>query len=155
MTDVLALLAPWELSPPTVAACGGAIALYLRGWARGARPALWRSAAFLGGVALMYVVMQTRFDYYAQYLFFAHRGQHLILHHLAPFLIALAAPGAVLAAGLPGRLRSTLSAPARPLRAVYRGLQNPWVAGTLFVGLIAFWLIPAIHFDAMLSRRLY
>jgi putative membrane protein len=41
------------------------------------------------------------------------------------------------------------------VRTVYRVVQNAFVAPVLFVGLIAFWLTPAVHFDAMLSGRLY
>ncbi len=108
-------------------------------------------------MALFYAVTQTHFDYYSQYLFFAHRGQHLVLHHLAPFLVALSAPGPVLAAALPDcRISGSAHRHAKGFVAkLYRGFQNPWLAGTLFVGLIAFWLIPGVHFDAMLSRRLY
>jgi putative membrane protein len=150
------LLLPWEISPLTLFVCGGALLLYLVGLRRGAAPGFWRGAAFVTGVGLIYGVTQTHFDYYAQYLFFAHRGQHMVLHHLGPFLIALSAPGAVLATAFPARLRPLLrSRLASPLRRLYRVLQQPWLAGALFVGLIGFWLIPAVHFDAMLSRRLY
>lgn len=161
MDRIAEMLLPWEVSPLTIAVCGGIALLYLIGLRRGSSPGPWRIAGFFTGVALMYVVMQTRFDYYAQYLFFAHRGQHVVLHHLAPFLIALSAPGAVLAAALPKRLHPIPADAAagrwvrQAARDVYRTLQNPWVAGVLFVGLIVFWLIPAVHFDAMLSRRLY
>ncbi len=53
------------------------------------RPGPGRIVTFTLGVMLCYAVMQTRFDYYSQYMFFVHRGQHLILHHLGPILIAL------------------------------------------------------------------
>ncbi|WP_407352654.1 cytochrome c oxidase assembly protein [Luteimonas sp. R10] len=151
------LLLPWEASPLTLAACGGAMLLYALGLARGAAPAPWRIAAFVAGIGLMYLVMQTRLDYYARYLFFAHRGQHLVLHHLAPFLIAASAPAAVLAAAVPAWRSVDARAPrlARTLRRGYRLLQTPWLAATLFVGLIAFWLIPPVHFAAMLDQRLY
>lgn len=155
VTAMVELLRPWDASPLIAIACGGALLFYALGLARGAAPPFWRSAAFSVGVVLFYGVTQTRFDYYSQYLFFAHRGQHMVLHHLAPFLVALSAPGAVfaMALGRAGRAlpRRLLALPWR----VYRILQTPWVAGVLFVGLIGFWLVPAIHFDAMLSRRLY
>lgn len=153
------LLLPWELSLLTTGACVGVIALYIAGMLRGSTPGIWRAGAFIGGVLLIYAVTQTGIDYYSQYLFFAHRGQHVVLHHLAPFLIALSAPGAVLAAGMPRSIVSLRTAVPRRIReagvAAYRQLQAPLIAGALFVGLIAFWLIPAVHFDAMLSRRMY
>lgn len=150
---------PWEVSPLTILVCAGAIALYLVGIRRGAAPGFWRATAYVGGVLLMYVVMQTGIDYYSRFLFFAHRGQHVVLHHLAPFLIAFAAPGAVLKCGMPKFLTRMGRRVPEGVRQrgvqVYRWLQNPWIAGMLFVGLIAFWLVPAVHFDAMLSRDLY
>lgn len=113
--------------------------------------------AFLIGLGAMYAVMQTRFDYYAQFMFFMHRIQHLVLHHMGPFLIALAAPSTVFVAGLPGPLnrlgRHIATFP--PVRLFYRTIQQPVIACILFAGLILFWLIPAIHFDAMLNPRLY
>jgi putative membrane protein len=42
-----------------------------------------------------------------------------------------------------------------PVRSCYRFLQHPVVSPILFVGLIYLWLTPSIHFDAMLSARLY
>ena len=35
----------------------------------GEGPAIWRRAAFLIGLALIYAVLQTRFDYWAQHMF--------------------------------------------------------------------------------------
>jgi putative membrane protein len=106
----------------------------------------------------MYVVTQTRFDYWSQYMFFVHRGQHMVLHHLAPLLIALAMPAPVLARGLPATVK-TWFARRTGLRAawvaLYRFVQQPAIACGLFVGLIFFWLTPEIHFDAMLSSTLY
>lgn len=153
------LLLPWEVSLLTIALCAAAVALYVSGMLRGSSPGFWRAAAFFSGVLLIYAVTQTSVDYYAQYLFFAHRGQHVVLHHLAPFLIALSAPGAVLAAGMPQSLHGLRSAIPAGVRKgsvqAYRQFQAPWIAGLLFVGLIAFWLIPAVHFDAMISQRMY
>jgi len=154
-------LLPWEFSITWTLACGVAVVLYLRGWRcrhqRGERTGAWRTVAFLLGVAAIYAVTQTHYDYLAQYLFFTHRAQHLVLHHAGPFLIALAAPLPVLAAGLPARLAALPGwrASLRGLRPCYRLLQHPFVAPLLFVGLIYVWLIPGVHFDAMLSDDLY
>ncbi len=136
-----------------------ALGFYAIGLVRGSRPGAWSVLAFLVGVALMYAVSHTRLDYYGQYLFAGHRLQHLSLHHLGPFLIALSGPAPVFAAALPEQWKHGLRARLGPLpgmlRAIYRTLQNPFIAGFLFVGLIYFWLWPAVHFDAMLSARLY
>lgn len=157
----LAYLLPWEFSPTWTLACLAGGALYMRGLHRrrrsGKRDGFWRPFAFFFGVISIYAVSQTHFDYLAQYMFFVHRGQHLVLHHLAPFLIALSAPLQVLAAGLPHWVNGSpgFTIAAQGLRPWYRLLQQPVVAPLLFVGLIYFWLIPQIHFDAMLSQHLY
>lgn len=149
---------PYEFSPAVLVLCLGGLIFYLRGLYRAsARPDFGRIVAFITGVLLIYVVMQTRYDYWSQHMFFIHRLQHLVLHHLGPFLIALSAPGAVLGTGTPGLLRRPLAAWwYRPLtQRCYRTVQQPAIAGILFVGLIYFWLIPNIHFYAMLNRYLY
>ena len=154
-------LAPWEFSPAAVALCAGAVCLYARGLAHdapGERPAIGRRIAFFAGWALIYFVMQTHFDYLSQHLFFIHRIQHLVLHHLGPFLIALSQPLAVLARGLPRGVAVKVVGMVwrHPLtQGLYRLLQNAVVAPLLFVGLIYLWLTPSVHFDAMLSARYY
>lgn len=158
---MLHYLLPWEFSATWMLSTIAAVAIYLRGMRTtqqgGRRVGLWRPLAFFLGVSAMYGVTQTHFDYLAQYMFFIHRAQHLVLHHAAPFLIALAAPLPMLAAGLPAQLKglSVWSGVGRILGPLYRLLQHPIVAPVLFVGLIYFWLIPEVHFDAMLSRELY
>lgn len=154
----LEVLLPWEPLWPLIAVFAGVLLVYLRGLWRRRRPGdLPGAAAFLTGLAGMYVVMQTRFDYYAQYMFFVHRFQHLVLHHAGPFLVALSMPSAVLAAGAPNALKKVCRrvAALAVFRWGYRLLQQPVIAGLLFVGLIYFWLLPAVHFDAMLSARNY
>ena len=150
-------LAPYDFSPLTILSYVLVLALYgiaLLRMSEAQRPGPLRITTFVIGVLLCYGVMQTRFDYYSQYMFFVHRGQHLILHHLGPFLIALSNPLPILRfwhQQLSPRLRHWL----QPLAWLYRILQQPAIAAFLFVGLIYFWLWPAIHFDAMLSRDLY
>ncbi len=157
----LEFLLPWEFSSVLFAACAVALALYWRGLRRvpaAQQPSIGRRIAFFSGLLLVYFVMQTRFDYLSQHMFYLHRLQHLVLHHLGPFLIALSAPLAVLAAGVPARIGTApferfWRLPAT--RVGYGLLQNAAVAPVLFVGLIWFWLSARIHFDAMLSGPLY
>jgi len=157
-TSLVGFFLPYEFSPVVLLVCLAALVFYVRGLGRApASPGIGRPLAYILGVAGMYFVMQTHYDFWSQHMFFIHRIQHLVLHHLAPFLIALSAPQYVLAHGTPELV-------LRPLRAfwqypatqrVYGGLQHPVVAPILFVGLIYLWLIPSIHFYAMLSRPLY
>ncbi len=44
---------------------------------------------------------------------------------------------------------------SRPVQAVLNVLQHPVMAPFLFVGLLYFWLIPAIHTRVMLDANLY
>ncbi|HDZ38826.1 MAG TPA: cytochrome c oxidase assembly protein [Marinobacter sp.] len=118
------------------------------------RPGGLRIFAFVLGVMICYGVMQTRFDYYAQYMFFVHRGQHLILHHIGPILIALSNPLPIMRFWY-AKMSPGLKNALRPVGWMYQVLQYPLIALILFVGLIYFWLWPSIHFDAMLSRDLY
>jgi putative membrane protein len=105
----------------------------------------------------MYGVSQTQVDYYAEHAFFVHQLQSVVLHHLGPFFIVLACPKDVLAAGFPvaaKRLIMTVLA-WKPVQGLVNILLHPVAAATLFVGLIIFWLLPSIHFIAMLDWRLY
>jgi putative membrane protein len=162
VTDLHYLL-PWQFYPSVFLACAIVVWLYARGLfvlrRRGTRVGFGRAFTFYAGVALSYAVLQTYVDFLAQHMFWIHRLQHLILHHIGPVLMVLAAPEPVLRAGTPAMIARWLSRVPqwirRPVRALFRILQNPVVAPTLFVGLIFFWLTPSIHFTAMLDARRY
>ena len=118
MTDWLAFFIPWEFSLLVQISVWGSLWLYFRGLrrCRQKKPHAGSVSAFVIGVLLMYLVTQTHFEYWAQYMFFVHRGQHLVLHHLAPFLIALSAPASVLAAGLPDGIKAWFAQQRRLLQ---------------------------------------
>ncbi len=118
-----------------------------------ARPPVWRLIAFVSGLLATYAVLQTRFDYMAQHMFFLNRAQHVVMHHIGPFLIALGWPGETILRGMPRRLRSIVE--NHSIAAAIHVLQQPVLAAFLFVGLFYFWLIPPVHFRAMLDTRLY
>lgn len=158
LAQLARFLLPYQWQPLIALACATALLTYGRGLAAGAKASVGRTAAMFTGVGLIYFVTQTRFDYYSQFLFFAHRGQHLVLHHLGAMLIALANPIPVMAHGVPLALRTQVLRPlwrSTVTQSIYRFIQYPAIAGVLFVGVIYFWLIPAIHFDAMLNRTWY
>lgn len=153
----LAWLAPWEFSPTAIIAIAATALLYLRGtWKRAPGP--WRQLSFWTGLTLIYVMLLTHWDYYAEREFFMHRLQHLGLHHMGPFLIILSAPGATLRAGMPLWMRTHVWNPlmhSAPVRFVFDVLLNPIVASCVFFGIILFWLYPPVHFIAMLDWRVY
>lgn len=117
------------------------------------RPALWRPILYFGGIALIWAVLQTHFEYMAQHMFFLNRAQHVVMHHLGPLLIALAWPGAALMRGMPAGMRRIVE--SRPVRVVVSIVQQPFLAALLFFGLIALWLTPSVHFRAMIDPQLY
>jgi putative membrane protein len=129
---------------------------YARGLATGSvaeRPDILRILAFAAGVALIYTALLSRFVYLSQHMFFLNRLQHLGMHHVGPFLLALAWPGATIRRGMPDWVARRLR--ARWLVGVLGFTRQPLIAGALFAGLVALWLQPTIHFHAMLSPRLY
>ncbi|HEY7976209.1 MAG TPA: cytochrome c oxidase assembly protein, partial [Ktedonobacterales bacterium] len=155
-------LAPWDFSVTVLTFCLGGVLLYARGLAALGRagstaPARWRQGTFYLGMLLIYLPLQTRYDYLAQHMFWMHRLQHFLLHDFASLLVALAWPWPVFGAGLPSAWRATLRRcwQSAPLRALYAFVTQPLIAFTLFVGLIYLWLWPSVHFRAMLSLSEY
>jgi putative membrane protein len=148
--------APWDFSPVEYLATTLTLFWFGRGLARaprGLRLPVWRGIAFLAGIGVIYIVLQTRFEYWSQHMFFLNRVQHVVMHHLGPFLIALGGAGQTIERGMPDWARRLCA--RREIRAALRLVQRPWLAAFLFVGLFYFWLIPPVHFRAMLDPRLY
>jgi putative membrane protein len=147
---------PWEFSWPEYLATALTLACFIHGLnilPKAQHPPLWRLICFVAGVASFWIVLQTRIDYYAQHMFFVHRWAHFVLHHAGAFFIAMGMSGQVLFAGMPDFLKPLVR--SRPVQATLNFLQHPAIAPFLFVGLLYFWLIPAIHTRVMLDRNLY
>ncbi len=162
MQPILFYLKPWDFSPTVLLACTLPTAAYVRGLViakrAGEGDGFWRPFSYFLGIGLIYVMLQTYYDYLAQHMFFLHRLQHLVLHHIGPFLVAIAAPWSAMARGVPDRLRERVLRPIvanRPVQSLYAFLQNPVVAPFLFMGMVYFWLTPSIHFTAMLDINRY
>lgn len=158
VTDLRYLL-PWQFSPTLFILFALTLALYVRGLRvlgrSGARIGFWRRFTFFLGFALSYAMLQTYVDYLSAHMFWIHRFQHLILHHIGPVLMVLAGPDRVLRAGMPAALRRLRVAAwiSRPIQILFRFVQHPIIAPLLFVGIIFFWLTPSIHFTAMIDTR--
>nr|WP_100698705.1 cytochrome c oxidase assembly protein [Advenella sp. S44] len=154
--DLMHWLRPWEFSPTLIALFILAGWLFVRG-TRVHRVTLARKLLFWTGFVILYLSLHTHVDYYAERMFFVHRIQHLVLHHLGPLLIMGAYPGQVMRAGLPMRARVWL----RDYRRSFSGrfitglLTNKILVPVLFVFLVLFWLLPTIQFYSMLDWRLY
>lgn len=147
---------PWEFSWPVFLVTALSLCWYVTGISRlpyAERPSVWSQTAFFAGVVAIYAVLQTHVDYYAQHMFFVHRAQHFVLHHVGAFLVAIAMPGQAIIAGMPDFLRPWVY--SKQVRRIVDILQHPAVAPVLFVGLIYLWLIPAFHTRVMLDLNLY
>jgi putative membrane protein len=105
----------------------------------------------------MYIVSHTQVDYYAEHEFFLHQLQSLVLHSLGPFFIVLSNPKDALSAGFPmeGKRLLRMLSGWKPLHWLVKVLFHPVVVVLVFVGLSIFWLLPSIHFIAMLDWRVY
>ncbi|MGH8259576.1 MAG: cytochrome c oxidase assembly protein [Steroidobacteraceae bacterium] len=169
MHSLLFYLLPWEVSPTVILVCAASAVLYARGLValhrRGEQVGFWPPLSFFLGLVLDYVVLQTYYDFLAQHMFWVHRLQHLVLHHVAPMLLVLASPGRAMWIGVPRRWRDAAGELCRERRGLtwipgfgawlFRAIQHPLIAPLLFVGLIYFWLMPSIHFGAMLDAERY
>lgn len=154
--NVLDWLIPWEFSPTLVAMFVAGGFLFIRG-ARVHRVSWVRQALFWSGMVLLYLSLHTRVDYYAERMFFIHRIQHLVLHHLGPLMLMAAYPGSVMRAGLPLAARRWLYRFRQGGlgRAIEAALTHTIFVPTLFVLLVLVWLLPSVQFYSMLDWRLY
>jgi putative membrane protein len=149
-------LVPWEFSPTLLICFAVGIYLFVRGQ-RVHQVSTARKVFFWTGVVLIYLSMHTLLDYYAERMFFMHRIQHLVLHHLGPLVLMAAYPGSVMRAGLPMAWRAKLRRFNHTMtgRAVIAVMTNPIFVPALFVFLVIVWLIPSVQFYSMLDWRLY
>lgn len=117
------------------------------------RPGWLRRAFFLTGVFLVYFVLQTRFEYLTQHMFFLNRIQAVVISMVSPFCIAIGWMGPVLARGVPAWVLAVCkSAPVRRAGVV---LFHPLPAMAVFLVTSDIWLIPSVHFAAMIDPALY
>lgn len=153
---ILPFWTPWDFSWIEFLSAWLVIFWYMQGLsalAADRKPSLARRAAFLVGVLIIYSVLETRFEYLAEHQFFYNRIQHVVMHHLGPLLIALAWPDEPLWRGLPTVMRRIVTHPF--VIGTIRVLQQPILAVVLFSGSFFFWLIPSVHFRAMIDPNLY
>jgi putative membrane protein len=153
--NLLQWLVPWEASFAIVTVTTVTAIIFIKGCLQCRLP-FRQKLYFWAGLLSLYIVAHTQIDYYAEHEFFVHQLQSLVLHHLGPFLIVLACPKDALSAGCPAVKRLIRKASAwKPVQGTVKSLFHPVAAVTGFVGVIIFWLLPSIHFIAMLDWRIY
>jgi putative membrane protein len=129
---------------------------YVRGMRRIAvekKPGRVRQAFFLAGIASVYFVLQTHFEYVSQHMFFLNRVQAVTIGMVAPFFVAIGWMSEVLWLGIPGWLRRVCA--SRVVAGLARVLCHPLPAMAIFLVTTDLWLIPSVHFTAMLDPTLY
>jgi putative membrane protein len=129
---------------------------YFRGFSRtpaADRPGPVRQIFFLTGLGLIYFVLQTRFEYLSQHMFCLNRIQAVTISMVAPFCIAIGWMPAVLARGAPGWVLRVCHGAF--IRRFARVVCHPLPAMAIFLLTSDIWLIPKIHFAAMINPALY
>lgn len=145
---------PFVFNPFIFLGCWLTLLWYWRGMRRIApeqKPGRVRQVFFLAGIGGIYFVLQTHFEYVSQHMFFLNRTQAVVLGMAAPFAIAIGWMGDVLALGAPGFVRRCCAV----FWARGRWLTHPVPATLIFLATTDVWLIPAVHFAAMLNPTLY
>jgi cytochrome c oxidase assembly factor CtaG len=128
-------------------------AVYFRGWLKLRRQVPhrfdgWRLASFLGGVATVFLALDSPLDTFSNLLLQAHMIQHLLLMMIAPPLLLLGNPFLPLLTGLP---RPFVREVIRPFllwnacKRFGRWLTNPKVTWILFVVLTLGWHAPPLY----------
>jgi putative membrane protein len=108
------------------------------------------SVFFYAGLAVLLLAVTSPIDYWADYYFFAHMIEHILIMFFAPILIVAGAPWLPLVHGFPVGIRRPvmravlLGTWARPLRALGRFLTGGWVAVVLFNFAMVIWHLPAL-----------
>jgi cytochrome c oxidase assembly factor CtaG len=145
----------WVVAPSTLAA-----GLYLRGWLRlrqrvPRRLGAGHLSAFLGGLAVIIIALESPLHALGTQLLQAHMVQHLLLMMIAPPLLWLGAPLLPMLYGLPGGVlrRGMGRMLAWPfLSQLGRWLVYPPVAWVLYVVSTWAWHTPGLYERALASE---
>jgi putative membrane protein len=152
----LPFLFPFIFNAPVFLGTWFTLLWYFRGLRRIApeeKPGRVRQGFFLLGVLSIYFVLQTRFEYFSQHLFSLNRTQAVTISMAGPFCIGLAWMQDVLALGVPAWLLAACRSHAA--HRIGRVLFHPVPAMALFLLTSDIWLIPSVHFAAMINPALY
>jgi len=153
------LLMRWDIPTLPTILLALVAAIYSVGWSRThrTRPAElppWRLAAFLSGIASVFVAISSPLDTLSESFLFMHMAQHFVLMSIAPPLLVLGAPIVPLLRGLPRCVIRILQPffRSRMVHGLVRHLQRPlfaWLAmNVAYIG----WHVPAAYEFALQSE---
>jgi len=145
-----AILTSWRFDPRLIGLLVAAAWLYIRGWRRlhqqsPHRYTRERLAAYLGGLAALFVALASPLDAFGNLLLEAHMVQHMLLIVIAPPLILLGQPILPILRGLPRRVLKEGLGPFltwRALRRAGRRLTHPIACWLAMTAAIVFWHVP-------------
>lgn len=162
MSDAAAAIArSWSPQPWLFLLLALVGAVYLRGWRslHRRRPRdfnRWRPAAFISGLAVLYVAVASPLDAFGGLLLQVHMWQHLLLMLVVPPLLLLSWPAIPMLRGLPATIRRHWIGPflAEPtLRRAFAALTHPVTCWLAFVLCFWIWHLPALYELALVSPR--
>ena len=156
-TDAEAILQSWSAPLGLDLTLCLTVLIYTRGWfrVRAAFPNLipvWRLAAFIAGVASIWIAIGSPLGAFDEASLSVHMVQHLLLMAIAPALILLGAPALPLLHGLPQTIARDVVGPVlrwSVAKSLGRLITNPaicWLAAA--IALIS-WHVPAVFESAL------
>jgi cytochrome c oxidase assembly factor CtaG/polyferredoxin len=157
---VVAVLRSWPFDPWLLFGLAVTAGIYLRGWLSlrcraSGRWQVTKLAAFLGGLAVIFLALASPIDTFAAFLLQVHMVQHLLLMMAAPPLLWLGEPLIPLLRGLPRPVRIYWVAPlfrSAAVRRVFETLTQPMAALILFTATTWFWHLPPVYEVALRSN---
>jgi cytochrome c oxidase assembly factor CtaG len=154
-----AFLRSWPFDPWLLAALVLTAVIYLRGILHLSRrdPQRWHRgqlAAFLGGLAALFLALASPIEPFTALLLQVHMVQHLLLMMVAPPLLWLGAPLFPLLRGLPRPIRTYWVAPLfrwERLSRLCERLTHPLIALPIYTAATWMWHVPALYDLALRS----
>jgi cytochrome c oxidase assembly factor CtaG len=157
------IFADWSLPIGLTLSILTIAALYLRGWlairvTRQAQFTDLRLAAFLSGLALLWIATASPLDGFADALLTVHMVEHLLLMSAIPMLLLYGLPVVPLLRGLPAPIRRGVLGPLlriRALRSFGHWLVSPAIAFlAMNIGYLA-WHVPAAYDLALENETIH
>ncbi len=158
------LLQDWSFDPAVVGSVALSALLYWLGLRYSVRAGLirrvrwWQVAAFVAGLLVLLITLDSPLDTLADNWLWAHMIQHDLLTMVVPPLLLLGAPAWPFWRAIPLRARRASLGwvlrqrwPRRLWHAIERYVLAPWPVWLFYVGTYSIWHIPALY-DAALAQ---
>ncbi|MGQ0603926.1 MAG: cytochrome c oxidase assembly protein [Anaerolineales bacterium] len=152
----------WNGDPTPWLILGVTLWITGRGWqryaGRGHSATLWRRAAFIAGILVLFIALISPLDALAEQLFAAHMVQHMLMVVVAAPLLTASRPLTFMLLGLPSQLRHNLGRlwnRSRRLQMIWRGISRPAVTWSAHTLALWAWHAPGLYEPALSDVRLH